>query len=173
MILGSYYDVHNHKWYSEAYIHMSNSRQFDCSKVRQFEVLHKKAVWKSISDTPVRCYQLPITVNEWWRQTNQKKNYQILRGIYKLETQRMANRVPINSVAKHIEHNGEVHWRDVTFQRLGFTNNETQRRPGVQLLGHDWPTALYTRCVSSLYIPLRSNPSAEEEWAHVLKAFLL
>ena len=58
-----------------------------------------------------------------------------LRGIYKLETQRTANCVPINSVAKHIEHNGEVHRGDVTFQRLGFTNNETQRRPGVQLTG--------------------------------------
>ena len=58
-----------------------------------------------------------------------------LRGIYKLETQRTANCVPINSAAKHIEHNGEVHRGDVTFQRLGFTNNETQRRPGVQLTG--------------------------------------
>ena len=54
-----------------------------------------------------------------------------LRGIYKLETQWTANCVPINSDAKHIEHNAEVH----QFQRPGFTNNETQRRPGVQLTG--------------------------------------
>ena len=54
-----------------------------------------------------------------------------LRGIYKLETQRTASCVLINSAAKHIEHRAEVHRRDVTFQQLGFTNNEPQRRPGV------------------------------------------
>ena len=31
-----------------------------------------------------------------------------LRGRYKLETQRTASCVPINSAAKHLEHNGET-----------------------------------------------------------------
>ena len=43
--------------------------------------------------------------------------------------------VPVNPAVKHIEHNGEVHRRDVTFQRLGFTINEMQRCSGVQLTG--------------------------------------
>ena len=42
---------------------------------------------------------------------------------------------PVNSAVKHIEHDGEVHRRDVTFQRLSFTNNEMQRHPSVQLTG--------------------------------------
>ena len=58
-----------------------------------------------------------------------------LRGIYQLETQRIVNRVPVNLAAKHIGLYGAVHWRDVTFQRLGFINNETQRHSGAELTG--------------------------------------
>ena len=35
--------------------------------------------------------------------------------------QQTASFVPINSSAKHREHDGEVHRQDITFQRLGFT----------------------------------------------------
>ena len=42
-----------------------------------------------------------------------------LRGIYKLETQRTANCVPINSAAKHIEHNGEVQGGGKTLRSNG------------------------------------------------------
>ena len=62
----------------------------------------------------------------------------------------MASCVSVNSAAKHIEHNGEVHRRDVAFQQLSFTNNETQRHPGVQLTG-----TRSANSVSSLYIPVR------------------
>ena len=73
----------------------------------------------------------------------------------------MASCVPINLAAKHIEHNGEVHQRDVMFQWLGFTNNETQRRPGVQFMGHDRPIARYSHRVSSLYIPLQGQDTKD------------
>ena len=65
------YSSHHSPW-PGVYIHMLNSPEFNCSRVRYLE-----ALWKSISHTPVHCYQVPITINEWRCQTYQNKSYQV------------------------------------------------------------------------------------------------
>ena len=109
-------------------------------------------LWLSVSDI--------IPTQRPWPYTACRSEFKgrAIRGRYKLETQRTASRIPVNSAAKQIEHNRKVHWWDFMFRRLSSINNGTLRHPGVQLqlLGYDWPIARYSRCVSSLYnIPQR------------------